>query len=131
MKQLPAHEVLHRIFKVIMREAQKNPALAEELVEAIGGGATPGAKVSSAAPRKSFDASEFHAVNILRLHGEAALRGRLEQVKAVDSLKSVARVSGLVLTGGACKARPSRADLISGIIAAAKHYDAQRSAACT
>ena len=74
-------------------------------------------------------ASQFHAINILRLHGEAALRGKLEQVKAVEDLKSVARASGLVLSGSACKPRPSRAELILAIVEAAKHYDAQRSAA--
>jgi hypothetical protein len=129
MNQLPAHEVLLRIFKVIVREAQKNPALAKELVEAIAEGPTLGAETTTPATRKRFDASEFHAVNILRLHGESALRGKLEQVKAIEDLRSVARISGLVLSGSASKARPSRADLIGGIVAAAKHYDAQRSAA--
>ena len=81
------------------------------------------------APRRAFDASQFHAVNILRLHGEAALRGKLEQVKAVEDLRSVATASGLVLSGSAGKARPSRAELIAAIVEAAKHYDAQRSAA--
>jgi hypothetical protein len=131
MKQLPAHAILLRIFKVIVREAQKNPALAKELIEAIGDGPTPAPETTTPATRNRFDASEFHAVNILRLHGESALRGKLEQVKAVEDLRSVARISGLVLSGSACKARPSRADLIGGIIAAAKHYDAQRSAACS
>jgi hypothetical protein len=131
MKQLPAHEILHRIFKVVVREAQKNPALAKELIEAIAEGPTPGPETTTPVTRKRFDASEFHAVNILRLHGESALRGKLEQVKAVEDLRAVARISGLVLSGSASKARPSRADLISGIVAAAKHYDAQRSAACS
>jgi hypothetical protein len=129
MKRLPAHEVLLRIFNVMVREAQKNPALAKELIEAIGEGPASGPETIASETRKPFDASEFHAVNILRLHGESALRGKLEQVKAVEDLRSVATASGLVLTGSARKARPSRADLISGIIAAAKHYDAQRSAA--
>jgi hypothetical protein len=85
------------------------------------------------AARKTFDASQYHAINILRTHGEAALRGKLEQVKAVEDLKSVADASGLVLSGGAgkAKARLTRAELIAGIIEAAKHYDAQRSAAAT
>ena len=131
MKQIPAHEVLDRIFKVMVREAQKNPTLARELIEAIAEGSTSEPEITTLVARKAFDASEFHAVNILRLHGESALRGKLEQVKAVEDLRSVARISGLVLSGSACKARPSRADLISGIIAAAKHYDAQRSAACS
>lgn len=131
MNRLPAHEILLGIFNVIVREAQKNPVLAKEIIEAIAEGPTPRPETTARATRKRFDASEFHAVNILRLHGESALRGKLEQVKAVDDLRSVARISGLVLTGSASKARPSRADLINGIVAAAKHYDAQRSAACS
>jgi hypothetical protein len=79
--------------------------------------------------RKPFDASQLHAVNILRLHGEAALRGKLEQVKAIEDLRSVAAASGLVLWASAGKARASRVELIAAIVEAAKHYDAQRSAA--
>ena len=78
---------------------------------------------------KAFDASQFHAINILRMHGEAALRGKLEQVRTVENLRAVARASGLVLAGSAGGERPSRAEMILGIVEAAKHYDAQRSAA--
>ena len=39
MKQIPAHEILLRIFKVVVREAQNNPALAKELIEAIAANA--------------------------------------------------------------------------------------------
>ena len=77
----------------------------------------------------TFDSAQVHAINILRLHGESALRGKLEQIKATADLKAVARASGLVLPAGMSKARPSRTELISEIIQAAKHYDAQRSAA--
>lgn len=129
MKQVPPHETLRRVFDVIVREAQKNPMLAQELMDAITDGSPSASEMPKPAARKLFDASEFHAINILRVHGESALRGKLEQVKAVEDLRSVARASGLVLSGRAHKARASRADLISGIIAAAKHYDAQRSAA--
>ena len=73
--------------------------------------------------------ADFHAINVLRSHGESALRGKLEQVRAVERLRAIANVSGLVLSGSASKLKASRADLIDGIIAAAKHYDAQRNAA--
>ena len=86
---------------------------------------------STPASRRAFDPSQFHAINILRMHGEAALRGKLEQVKAVDDLKAVARASGLVLSGSACRPRPSRTELILGIVEAFKHYDALRSSATT
>ena len=125
--RIPA--TLRRIFAVIVREAEANPALAQELAKALGEdlAAEPGSPRSL--PRKPFDASQLHAVNILRLHGESALRGRLEQVRAVQDLRSVAKASGLVLRASAGKARPTRAELIAAIVEAAKHYDAQRSAA--
>jgi hypothetical protein len=47
----------------------------------------------------------------------------------LEDLKAIARFSGLVLVGKAAKAKPTRADLIEGIIGAARHYDAQRAAA--
>ena len=129
MSKAPVHATLRRIFDVVVREIEHNPALAQKLAHAIAEdlAAEPGSP--KPAPRKPFDASQFHAVNILRLHGESALRGKLEQVKAVEHLRSVATASGLVLWGSAGKARPSRAELIAAIVEAAKHYDAQRSAA--
>jgi hypothetical protein len=125
--RIPA--TLRRIFEVVVREAEHNPALAEKLAQAIGEDFAAGAAPPKPPTRKPFDASQLHAVNILRLHGEAALRGKLEQVKAIEDLRSVAAASGLVLWASAGKARASRAELIAAIVEAAKHYDAQRSAA--
>lgn len=121
--------MLRRIFEVIVREAEHNPALAHKLAQAVAADADALPSPPQPTRRKPFDASQFHAINILRLHGESALRGKLEQVKGVDDLKAVARASGLVLSGSACKGRPSRVELITGIVDAAKLYDAQRSAA--
>lgn len=123
------HETLRRLFAVVIDEARRNPALARKLVAAIGAEHEAHPRPAKPARRSAFDASQLHAVNTLRLHGEAVLLGKLEQVKAVEDLKAVARASGLVLSGSAGKARPSRTELIRGIIEAAKHYDAQRSAA--
>ncbi len=67
---------------------------------------------------------------MLRTHGENVLRGKLEQVKAAEDLRVVARFSVLLLTGPAARPKAKRGDLDpEGIIAAAKHYDAQRSTA--
>jgi hypothetical protein len=121
-------DTLRRLFDAIMREAARDPALAQRLAEAIGQ-LVPAPPSASKPRRKTVGALDVHAVNILRLHGEGALRGRLEQVRAVEDLKSVAKASGLVLSGSAAKAKPSRAELIEGIVEAAKHYDRQRSAA--
>ncbi len=122
-------KTLRRILDVVVREAEHNPVLSQKLAEAIDEEFAARAKIRPPAARKPFDASQYHAINILRQHGEAALRGKLEQVRAVDDLRSVAMASGLVLSGDAGKARPSRAELIAGIVEAAKLYDAQRSAA--
>ena len=129
MTEAQVRETLRRVFEVVMREVERNPTLARNIAQAIAGGPTVEPQSLEPSPRKPFDALQLHAINILRQHGEAALRGRLEQVKAVEDLKSVAKTSGLVLSGDACKTRPSRAELITAIVAAAKHYDAQRNAA--
>ena len=129
MSKIPAHATLRRIFDVVVREAEHNPELAQKLAHAIAEDLAAAPASPKPAPRKPFDASRFHAINILRLHGESALRGKLEQVKTVEDLKSVATASGLVLWGSAGKARPSRAELVDAIVEAARHYDAQRSAA--
>jgi len=122
------HETLRQLFDVVVREAERNPRLARELSQVVAGQFDVGTR-SSRRGRKVFDATQFHAVNILRLHGESALRGKLEQVRTVDDLRAVALASGLVLASKTGGARPSRSDLILSIVEAAKHYDAQRSAA--
>ncbi|MGI9406857.1 MAG: hypothetical protein ACR2O4_10850, partial [Hyphomicrobiaceae bacterium] len=68
-------------------------------------------------------------VNILRQHGENMLRGRLSSLRSKSELTQVAKRSGLRLTGKAARKSASRNDLIEGIVAAAQHYDSQRSAA--
>jgi hypothetical protein len=123
------HETLRRLFDAVLREAQQNPALAEKLAQAIGEDVGSPRRSPKRTGSGTFDAAQVHAINILRLHGESALRGKLEQIKATADLKAVARASGLVLPASTSKAKPSRTELISEIIQAAKHYDAQRSAA--
>jgi hypothetical protein len=129
MTQAAAHEVLRRLFDVILTEAKKNDVLAREVVEALGAVAAAESHKPRPGPRKASSPAEFHAINVLRSHGESALRGMLEQVRVSDRLRSIASASGLVLTGSASKPKASRAELIDGIISAAKHYDAQRSTA--
>ena len=112
-----------------MREAENNDAFARSLIDALQARISPPGPSKKPPARKPFDASQLHAINMLRTHGENVLRGKLEQVKAVEDLRAVARFSGLVLTGRAARPKATRGELIDGIIAAAKHYDAQRSAA--
>jgi hypothetical protein len=128
MSNAQLRATLRRLFDAIASEIEHNPQLARKLALAL-------ADLGQAAPdpprpaRRKLLGAEFHAVNTLRTHGEAVLRGRLEQVKAVEDLKTLANASGLVLSGAAARGRPSRAELIEGIVHAAKHYDEQRSAA--
>jgi hypothetical protein len=129
MTKAPAHEVLRRLFDVIVSEAKKNEPLARKLVEALGDAVAVERAKPAAAPREKSGPADFHAINVLRSHGEPALRGKLEQVRAVERLRAIANVSGLVLSGSASKPKASRAELIDGIVSAAKHYDAQRTTA--
>jgi hypothetical protein len=131
MTQAAAHEVLRRVFDVILSEAKKNDVLAREVVAALGAVAAAVADKQPPGPRKASGAPDFHAINVLRSHGEPALRGMLEQVRVSERLRSIASASGLVLTGSAARPKASRAELIDGIISAAKHYDAQRSTAAS
>jgi hypothetical protein len=129
MSELAAHEILDRLFRIILAEAEQNPAFATRLLDALPEGAIAKLRSSERTPRKQPGAPDLHAINVLRTHGEHVLRGKLEQIRILEDLKSIARRSGLVLTGTAGRAKPSRTDLVDGIIAAAKHYDAQRSEA--
>jgi hypothetical protein len=129
MTEVPAHEVLRRLFDVVVAEARINEAFARKLMESVGD-AVAAEIATPAAPRRKTPASaEFHAINVLRSFGEPALRGKLEQVRATGGLRAIASASGLVLSGSASKPKASRAELIDGIITAAKHYDAQRATA--
>ncbi len=102
MTEVPARDVLDRLFRAIVREAENNDAFARSLIDALQ--ANLAARAGKKAPaRKPFDASQLHAINVLRTHGENVLRGKLEQVKAVEDLRAVARFSGLLLTGPAAR----------------------------
>jgi hypothetical protein len=129
MSGVSAREVLERLFAVVINEAEKNEAFAAKLLQAFPEAIIVARVKPKPAVRKAFDASQLHAINILRAHGEPVLRGKLEQLRSTEQLKAVAKASGLVLSGGAARTKASRAELIDGIIAAAKHYDAQRRAA--
>jgi hypothetical protein len=129
MTKLSAHEILDRVFRTIVRTAERDPVFAQELAQVLCG-RPPGNLSDRQKPalRRLFDPSDFHAINILRAHGEDALRGKLEQIRATADLRSVVAFSGLILSGRATSTRATREDLINGIVAAAKHYIAQRDA---
>jgi hypothetical protein len=129
MTDVPAREVLDRLFRAIVQEADKNDAFARSLLDALQANLAARASARKPSPRKPFDASQLHAINLLRTHGENVLRGKLEQVKTVEDLRAVATFSGLVLTGPASRPKATRGAMIDAIVAAAKHYDAQRSTA--
>jgi len=130
MNTVPAHELLARLFEVIVEEAKKRPEFADALLgvfpEAIIAKIEkPGARGKAPA----FDATSLHAVNILRQHGEQTLRGRLSQVTTKKDLIAIAKYSGVQLPKSATSKGATLDDVIEGIILGAKHYDSQRKAA--
>lgn len=126
--ELPAHEVLERLFAVFLAEARNSPSLTRKLLSAFPKGVV--AKIEAPQKeRKAFDPSQFHAINILRIHGENMLRGRLETIRKREDLRAVARASGVVLDGAAARKDARLEDLVEGIVRGAKHYDAQRTGA--
>jgi len=124
---------------VLRSEFRSNPDFARRLLAALSASvndaATPQALDKTSASKPSARAQTgkedgaFHAVVVLRDEGAAMLRGRLERLGSKAALKAVAKRSGLRLTGAAAKRTPTRADLVDGIVRAAEHYDAQRTAA--
>jgi hypothetical protein len=123
-----ARDAVRRLCDVIVAEAERNPEFACRLLRAV---AAAGVIDRAPPPPRMAEkrSPDVHAINVLRSHGEGALRGKLEQIKARADLKAVAAASGLVLAGEGAKGSASRAELIESIIAAAKHYDALRSVA--
>ena len=127
-KELPPHEIAAALFDVVVQEAKRNEGFARRLMSVYP--ATIVARLEK--PKKSttgFDAADYHAVNILRNHGEAMLRGRLSSLRTKAELRQVAKRSGLRLTGKAARKSAAMTDLIDGIADAALHYVAQRGAA--
>lgn len=129
MKRDHLRKALARLFDVVVREAERNEGFARRLAEALEDVASAAPAKPAARSGKSLEAPALHAVNLLRTHGENVLRGKLEQIRQSADLRAVAKASGLVLAGSAARSKASRAELIDGIVAAAKHYDAQRTTA--
>ena len=128
MKSVAAHEVLEALFDVVVDEAKRNDRFARRLMSVFPESLV--ARIEKPkARRQSFSASDYHAINLLRDHGEAMLRGRLSSLRTKSELRQVATRSGLRLTGKAAKRSASIADIVDGIVAAAKHYEAQRAVA--
>src|SRR5262245_66568969 len=118
----PAHEILGRIFGVIIRAAEKEPAFAQELMQALSSRIAESSSTrQKSSLRRLFDPSGFHAINILRAHGEDALRGKLEQSRATADLRSAAMSSGLVLSGRASHSRAPLDAQVDGRRASLRH----------
>ncbi len=128
MKPTAAHEIVAALFDVIADEAKRNEAFARRLLAVYPQAII--ARIEKPEKRNSgFDAADYHAVKILRNHGEAMLRGRLSSLRTKAELREVARRSGLKLTGPAARKTASLAIIVSGIVEAAQTYQAQRNAA--
>ncbi len=126
-REVPAHEIVEALFDVITEEAKRNETFARRLMSVYP--ETIIARTASKKPDGKFDAAEYHAVNILRNHGAAMLRGRLSSLRTKAELRAVAKRSGLKLTGKAIAKNASMSDIVDGILTAAEHYVAQRGAA--
>jgi len=128
LKVVAAPEVVEALFDVIVDEAKRNERFARRLMSVYP--ETIVARTTrSKTPTSTFDAAEYHAVNILRNHGTAMLRGRLSSLRTKSELTQVAKRSGLRLTGKAARKTAAMTDIIDGIVDAAEHYVAQRGAA--
>ncbi len=131
MSEKSAHELLEKVFSVVVKEAKSNPGFAQKMLEALPAEAVAkagGKPVGRKRKKDDFDVGKYHAVNILRQYGEGVLEGRLNEVKK-DDLKKVAAYSGLKLTGPAAKKAATKAVIIEGIVLAAKRYVEQRNVA--
>jgi len=127
-KEVPAHEIVEALFDVITEEAKRNERFARRLMSVYPETVIAITKNTKKAD-KGFDAGEYHAVNILRNHGAAMLRGRLSSLRTKAELREVAKRSGLKLTGKALRKTAAISDIVDGIVSAAEHYVAQRRAA--
>ena len=127
MTEVPARDVLDRLFRAIVREAENNDAFARSLIERCRPiwRPGPGRKPRAQAVRCLAAACHQRAAHARR---ERAAR-QAGAGQGGEDLRAVARFSGLLLTGPAARPKAKRGDMIEGIIAAAKHYDAQRSTA--
>jgi|GEM_PF-1458782 len=127
-KSAPAHEILAALFAVVTEEAQRNEAFARRLLSVYPEAMV--ARIEKPQKRNSgFDPGAYHAINILHSHGESMLRGRLSSIRTKAQLRQIARRSGLRLTGPAARPSASMAQIVDGIVEAAKTYEAQRAAA--
>lgn len=127
-REVPAHEIVAALFDVITEEAKRNETFARRLMsvypKTIIARTTTTKKAS-----KGFDAGDYHAVNILRNHGAALLRGRLSSLRTKAELREIAKRSGLKLTGKALGKNAGMSDIVDGIVSAAEQYVGQRDAA--
>ncbi len=124
---IPAHKILQRLCGIIVAEARNSPALSKKLLRAFPNTMAP--TIEPVQRIAKSDVSQFHAVNVLRAHGENVLRGKLEQIRSKENLRAIAKSSSLTLEGAAAKRNASLSELAEGIVAAAKHYDGQRTGA--
>ncbi len=124
-KEMAAHELIAALFDVVVDEARRNRRFARRLLSVYPQSVVARIETAPAKPRGAGQ-PDLHAVNILRRHGEAMLRGRLSALRTKAELRAVARASGLRLTGAAMRRSASKAEIVDGIVEAARHYLAQR-----
>ncbi|MFP3921500.1 MAG: hypothetical protein ACLFPA_11520 [Dichotomicrobium sp.] len=88
----PAHQILARIFEVVLEEARHRPEFAEKLLKALPSGAI--AQIEK--PQKTreskpgFDPNAFSLVAVMQTEGETGLRRRLNPLQRKQDLRALA-----------------------------------------
>ena len=121
-------DLLRRIFEVLVKEVERNPALANKIIASLPASVV---KIKAAGKRRPnrFNPLDYHPVTILRSHGENMLRGKLEHLNNREKLRAVAKAANLVLDPCALRPKATVAVIVEAIVQAANGYDRQRKAA--
>ena len=148
MTDVPAHEILAKLFQTIVKEAETNEKFANEMlgtfseklpakseessVEIDGEGKQEVAASKKAstkqATKDSFDIKAHNPIILYRKMGEDLMRVKLNKVSATN-LKKIGKHYQLKLNTLTKSKSPTKPDLITAIITFAKNYDAQRKGA--
>lgn len=158
MKEVPAHEILEKLFQTIVKEAESNTKFAEEMLGAFSENLAINADQNTTdensvakntpsqegkeehAPSKkksvrtkqpskdSFDVKAYNPVIMFRKTGEDLMRVKLNKLTATN-LKKIAKHFQLKLSTLTKSKSPTKPELITAIITFAKNYDAQRKGA--
>lgn len=138
MSDNPAHKILADLFQTIIDEAKRNPSFADEMLNALPDHLKSSIepkdqKTKSVAPKQaekssSFDLKSHNPLVMYRDLGEDLMRVNLKKLTN-SNLKAVTTHYKLKLKPHLNTKSPNKAELVTAIVAFAKHYDVQRKGA--